>query len=122
MTRKKWPKIEDLENSQLQELKKIRLIDSMNSWVGSWSFLFFHVIWFTLWLMMAWDINTLTMIVSLEAIILMILLLMSQNRQGIKDDMRDEADYQADINSLKTTQKILDEVKQIKAELKNLKK
>ena len=122
MIRKKWPKIEDLENSQLQELKKIRLIDSMNSWVGSWSFLFFHVIWFTLWLMMAWDINALTMIVSLEAIILMILLLMSQNRQGIKDDMRDEADYQADINSLKTAQKILDEVKEIKAELKNLKK
>jgi uncharacterized membrane protein len=122
MARKKRAKIEDLQSDQLQELKRIRIIDSMNSLVGSWSFLFFHVIWFTLWLMMAWDINTLTMIVSLEAIILMILLLMAQNRQGIKDDMRDEADYQADINSLKTTQEILDEVKEIKEALKKLPK
>lgn len=114
-------KIEDLQSDQLQELKRIRIIDSMNSWVGSWSFLFFHVIWFTLWLMMAWDIDMLTMIVSLEAIILMILLLMAQNKQAIKDDMRDEADYQADINSLKTAQKILNEVKAIKEEIKAFK-
>ncbi|MFA6466692.1 MAG: DUF1003 domain-containing protein [Patescibacteria group bacterium] len=122
MARKKWAKIADLQSNQLQELKRIRIIDSMNSWVGSWFFLFFHVIWFTLWLMMSWDIDMLTMIVSLEAIVLMILLLMSQNRQGIKDDLRDEADYQADINSLKTAQKILDEVKEIKEEIKELKK
>lgn len=121
MPRKKRSEIENLQSDQLQELKRIRIIDSMNSWVGSWFFLFFHVIWFTLWLMMAWDIDMLTMIVSLEAIILMILLLMAQNRQGIKDDMRDEADYQADINSLKTAQKILDEVKEIKEEIKELK-
>ena len=114
--------IKDFEQKELNDLKRIKIVDSMNSWVGSWSFLFFHAVWFILWLVFHWDINMLTMVVSLEAIILMILLLMAQNRQSLKDDLRDEADYRADINSLDTAQKILNEVKEIKKELASLKK
>ena len=122
MPRKRLSKTRYLQSKQLENLERIRIIDSMNSWVGSWSFLFIHLVWFTLWLVLDLDINMLTMVVSLEAIILMILLLMAQNRQGLKDDLRDEADYQADINSLDTAQKIFDEVKEIKRELVKLKK
>jgi len=122
MPRKRLSKTRYLQSKQLENLERIRIIDSMNSWVGSWSFLFIHLVWFALWLVLDLDINMLTMVVSLEAIILMILLLMAQNRQGLKDDLRDEADYQADINSLDTAQKIFDEVKEIKRELVKLKK
>jgi len=98
---------------------KFDFIDSLNRWVGSWSFLIIHVIWFYVWLQYQWDINSLTMIVSLEAIILMILLLMAQNRQSIKDDLRDEADLQADLESIKLEKKILIEIEGLKKLIKN---
>jgi len=76
-----------------------KLTGSIATWTGSWNFLMLHVIWFSLWLALRLDINLLTLIVSLEAIILMNILLMAQNRQAKKDDLRDEADYQADKNA-----------------------
>ncbi|MCF7820379.1 MAG: DUF1003 domain-containing protein [Candidatus Pacebacteria bacterium] len=100
---------------------KFNFIDSLNKWVGSWSFLVIHVIWFYIWLHYRLDINSLTMIVSLEAIILMILLLMAQNRQSIKDDLRDEADLQADLESIELEKQVLKEVKALRKELKELK-
>ena len=94
---------------------KFDFIDSLNRWVGSWSFLIIHVIWFYIWLQYQWDINSLTMIVSLEAIILMIFLLMAQNRQSIKDDLRDEAD----LESIELEKKILIEIEVLKKLIKN---
>lgn len=105
----------------IRKFARIRMIDSMNAWVGSWTFLVIHTIWFIVWLAWEWDINMLTMIVSLEAIILMILLLMAQNRQSIRDDLRDEADYQADLQSVELAEKVLREVKSIKEDIKELK-
>lgn len=122
MSKKKRFDISALEKKEFASFRNIKIVDSMNAWVGSWAFLFLHVIWFTLWLVMDLDINMLTMTVSLEAIILMIILLMAQNRQGLKDDLRDEADYQADVNSLETAQKILDEVKDLKKKIERFKK
>jgi len=58
-------------------------------------------------------LKTRTLIVSLEAIILMSILLMTQTRQAKKDDLRDEADYQADKNSeleINEIKKIVDEI------------
>ena len=66
-----------LKRIKERESQLLSMIDSLNAWVGSWTFLIFHAIWFTLWLMWDLDINLLTMVVSLEAIILMILLLMA---------------------------------------------
>lgn len=100
----------------------LNLISSINYWVGSWTFLVIHVIWFAVWLAWKIDINLLTMIVSLEAIILMILLLMAQNRQSTSDNIRDEADYQADLRSMKASENILLQIKEIKKEIKEFKK
>ena len=107
---------------EMRRLRQTRLIDSMNSWVGSWGFLVIHVVCFIIWLAWQWDINMLTMIVSLEAIILMILLLMAQNRLSIRDDLRDEADLQADLQSVGLSEKVLREVKEIKREISKLQK
>lgn len=106
----------------IRSMARIRMIDSMNAWVGSWSFLVIHTLWFIMWLARRWDINMLTMIVSLEAIILMILLLMAQNRQSMRDDLRDETDLQADLRSVALAEKILKEVRALRREVKNLKK
>jgi len=101
---------------------KFKLIDSISSVVGSWWFLVLHIIWFSVWLIFRLDINSLIMIVSLEAIILMILLLMDQNRQVVRDDLRDEEDLQADLKSVKLGEEILKEVKEIKDRINKLEK
>ncbi len=111
-------KIKDIRE---EESYLITMLDSMNNWVGSWTFFVIHIFWFGAWLLWRIDINLLTMIVSLEAIMLMILLLMAQNRQNAKDDIRDDADYEADLRSVKASENILLHIKEIKAELKKLK-
>ncbi len=106
----------------LKKLRKFQFINSMNNLVGSWLFLVLHVIWFLVWLAFDIDINMLTMIVSLEAIILMILLLMAQNKQNMRDDIRDEADLQADLRSAELSEEILKEIKNLKRSIRELKK
>lgn len=114
---------------EIRQLREFKIVDSMNAWFGSWLFLFVHILWFTFWLTLKMDINLLTMIVSLEAIILCVLLLMSQNRQSIRDDIRDEADLQADLQSVALSEKVLRrvnalslDVKKLRAEIKTLEK
>lgn len=106
----------------LSLMERFQFIDSMNALVGSWLFLVIHVVWFTIWLAYDWDINMLTMIVSLEAIILMILLLMAQNRQSMRDDLRDEMDLQADLRSAKLAEEILMHIETMRRDIKKLKK
>jgi len=86
------------------------------------AFLIVHVIWFTIWLAYDLDINMLTMIVSLEAIVLMILLLMAQNRQALRDNIRDEMDLQADLRSVKMGEEILEHIEVIKKDINKLKR
>lgn len=89
-----FPNINNINSSLFD-----RATDRMASWFGSWNFLTLHMVWFIIWLWLKIDKNMLTMIISLEAIILMAVLLMAQNRQAERDDIRDEADYQADMRS-----------------------
>lgn len=103
------------------KISKFRFIDSISSVVGSWWFLIFHILWFAFWLYFKLDINLLIMVVSLEAIILMILLLMDQNRQVTRDDLRDEEDLQVDLKAVDLAEEILKEVKDIKERLNKLK-
>jgi uncharacterized membrane protein len=104
------------------KIGKFKLIDSISAVVGSWWFLIFHMIWFVLWLFFKVDISLLIMVVSLEAIILMILLLMDQNRQATRDDLRDEEDLQVDLKAVDLGEEILKEVKDIKERLDKLEK
>ena len=67
--------------------------DHITAFSGSWLFLSLHVLWFTLWISLhiePFPFGLLTMIVSLEAIFLSTLVMMSQNRQSDKDRKRDD--------------------------------
>ena len=89
-----------LEKYRQAKLKKSeRLSDLIAAWCGSWSFLLLHLIGFLLWLAFGLNFNFLTLVVSFEAILLINILLMAQNRQARGDELRDEADYQADKHS-----------------------
>ena len=111
-------------HKRLEQFRKANLKSSEKAagliakWTGSWSFLFLHIIGFILWLAFGLNFNFLTLIVSFEAILLMNILLMTQNRQAEKDDLRDEADYQADKSSQETITEIKTIVQDIQKKFK----
>lgn len=72
--------------------------DKLTAFSGSWLFLLLHALWFGLWIgfrVEPFPYGLLTMCVSLEAIGLSTVVLMSQNRQAAKDEVRD--DHEAEI-------------------------
>lgn len=96
-----------------------KLADFLTKIFGSIPFLTLNAIWFTIWIlinigmipgMQAFDpypFGLLTTIVSLEAIMLAIFVLISQNRQNKVDDLREEVDLQVDIITEKEVTKML---------------
>jgi len=84
-------------------------LEKLTDWIarfsGSMTFLLLNAGWFALWIYLnvsgkavfdPYPFGFLTMVVSLEAIILSILVLLAQNRQAAKDHIRDDVEY--DIN------------------------
>ncbi len=64
-----------------------RIADAITRFAGSMRFVYIHVIWFALWILLQvehYPYGLLTMIVSLEAIFLSTFLLISQNRADEK--------------------------------------
>lgn len=86
-----------------------KIADWMTQTFGSIPFLLLNAVWFLVWILAnvglipmfkpfdPFPFGLLTMIVSLEAIILAIFVLISQNRASSVDDLREEIDLQVDI-------------------------
>ena len=99
------------------------LSDHITAFSGSWLFIGLHTVWFALWFVFRLDINTLTLIVSLEAIYLASLVLMSQNRSGVRDHARDELEAQ-EVDQLvhngEEIKQVQHEIKQVQDEIKQI--
>lgn len=104
-----------------------RVADDLTSAFGSTTFLFLNIIWFTLWIAVnmefipgiaAFDpfpFGLLTMMVSLEAIILAIIILASQNRQSYISSLREELHMQVNLiaeEEITKALKLLSEIRQ----------
>jgi len=86
-----------------------RWADAVAAWSGSIPFLLIHCVIFAVWIVWnttpalhAFDpypFGLLTMSVSLEAIVLSVLLLLSQNRQSAKDRVRSDIEYQVNLKA-----------------------
>ena len=87
-----------------------RVADAITAFAGDMRFLYLHVIWFGLWIltnMLGWHVpgipkdpypfGLLTMIVSLEAIFLSTLVMISQNRMQAISDERSELDLHINL-------------------------
>jgi uncharacterized membrane protein len=86
-----------------------RLTDAITDFAGSMSFVYLHSAWFGVWVLinlglagasLAFDkfpFGLLTMIVSLEAIFLSTFVMISQNRQAARADVRSELDFENNI-------------------------
>lgn len=94
-----------------------RIADAAAAFSGSISFLVVHMVWFGAWIAVNLELvpvlhtfdpfpfGLLTMIVSLEAIFLSCMVLISQSRQAAKDRIRSDAEYDANIRAgLEVTQ------------------
>ncbi|OGI94966.1 hypothetical protein A3A03_02220 [Candidatus Nomurabacteria bacterium RIFCSPLOWO2_01_FULL_40_18] len=96
-----------------------RIADWMTSHFGSMTFLILNVVFFILWIVVnvggvngisAFDpypFNLLTMVVSLEAIILAVFVLISQNRTSKVDDLREETHLQLNLVSEREVTKLI---------------
>jgi uncharacterized membrane protein len=64
-----------------------RIADAITRFAGSMAFVYFHIIWFSVWIIAGvegYPYGLLTMIVSLEAIFLSTFVMISQNRADFK--------------------------------------
>ena len=76
------------------------MADKIAGFVGSWPFIYLHIVWFGFWILYpieSFPYGLLTMIVSLEAILLATLIMMSQNRQAARDRHHADADYETNL-------------------------
>lgn len=106
-------KIVKNENEIIDSLRKTqdRIADIITSFAGSMRFVYIHSVWFGVWVVvnvgllgstLVWDdypFGLLTLIVSLEAIFLSTFVMLSQNRQADRADLRAELDYETNIRS-----------------------
>ncbi len=102
--------------------------DWIANFSGSLSFLIIHIVLFAVYILLNvgfvkfgdWDpfpFGLLTMVVSLEAIILSTLLLYSQNRQVARDRVRADIEYDVNLKAELQIQHLHEKVDQIHAEI-----
>lgn len=118
-----------IEGFEAKELKKrswsLRLADRLTSVFGSFGFLTLNVLLFVFWVLAnigyipdvpvfdPFPFPLMTTIVSLEAIILTLIVLMSQNRSSFISSLREEIDMQVNLTAEREITKILQIIGQI---------
>jgi uncharacterized membrane protein len=100
--------------------------DWITEHAGRMTFVYFHALWFGLWVLANTGVfgpqymfdpfpyGLLTMIVSLEAIFLSTFIMVSQNTQAQRSELRAELDYQVNLKAEKEIAEILALLKELK--------
>jgi uncharacterized membrane protein len=119
-------KHEDIER---RKTLQIRIADSVTRFSGSMAFVWLHVVWFGIWIVLngGWlpgyegfdpfPFGLLTMIVSLEAIFLSTFVLISQNRMQAAADRRSELDLHINLLAEREATLILAKLARIEEKL-----
>ncbi len=88
-----------------------RAADQITAFAGSLNFVYLHSVWFGIWIALnvgvlgaslkfdKFPFGLLTMIVSLEAIFLSTFVMVSQNRQAARADVRSQLDFETNLRS-----------------------
>ncbi|MEI8057430.1 MAG: DUF1003 domain-containing protein [Actinomycetes bacterium] len=86
--------------------------DKVTNFAGSLNFVYLHGVWFAIWIIIniglisaglmfdKYPFGLLTMIVSLEAIFLSTFVMVSQNRQAARSQLRAQVDFDSNLQSL----------------------
>lgn len=107
-----------------------RVADWITEFAGSMACVVLHVVIFAVWIgwnlfaptqgFDAYPFGLLTMIVSLEAILLSTFVMISQNRQAKHADLRAELDYEVDVEAESEMKKMLQRLDEIEAKIMTL--
>ncbi len=104
--RRHWKYVKDLRDVQ------DKIADKVTKFAGSLRFVYLHAAWFGVWILLnvtnvfgskhfdGFPFGLLTMIVSLEAIFLSTFVMVSQNRQAARSDLRSQVDFESNLQSL----------------------
>ena len=88
-----------------------RAADRVTNFAGSLNFVYIHSVWFGVWILInigligsaltfdKFPFGLLTMIVSLEAIFLSTFVMVSQNRQAARADIRSQLDFETNLRA-----------------------
>jgi uncharacterized membrane protein len=88
-----------------------RIADAITSFAGRMVFVYVHAVWFAVWIALnegllgkagvfdPYPYGLLTMIVSLEAIFLSTFVMISQNRQAARENVRADLDFETNLRS-----------------------
>ncbi len=109
-----------------------KLADRIVRFTGTMRFVYLHVLFFGAWVSLnilsvefGWDkypFNFLTLIVSLEAIFLSTFVLIVENREAKRSDLRAQLDYELNLRAEGEVRAILRELAAIRRELDASKK
>lgn len=108
-----------------------RIADAITDFTGSMAFVYVHVAWFGIWILLniglfhlphlsefdPFPFSFLTMVVSLEAIFLSTFVLISQNRLAAASEKRAELDLQVNLLAEQKATKVLEMLDQITSQL-----
>lgn len=107
-----WSVTHERKHFALLQKKEDVISDQITKFAGSLNFIYIHAVWFGIWVAanvgafgasLAFDkfpFGLLTMLVSLEAIFLATFVMVSQNRQAARADLRAQVDFEANLQSL----------------------
>lgn len=130
--RKNTSAIAELQRQESAQLPlQERLAGRITDFFGSMAFVYLHVIWFGLWILLnvglinipylsqfdPYPFGFLTLVVSLEAIFLSTFVLIAQNRLARQSERRAELDLQVDLLAEQKVAKILELLDQIVRQL-----
>jgi uncharacterized membrane protein len=88
-----------------------RAADAITDFSGSMRFVYIHSVWFSIWILLnvglfsgalefdKYPFGLLTMIVSLEAIFLSTFVMITQNRQASRADIRSQLDFETNLRA-----------------------
>ena len=102
------------ERARWQHAREVqdKVSDRVTGFAGSLNFVYIHTLWFVIWIVInvglvgtglkfdEYPFGLLTMIVSLEAIFLSTFVMVSQNRQAARANIRSQVDFESNLQSL----------------------
>lgn len=122
-------------NTEFDKLEtfSLQLADKIAEMAGNIWFALAHIVWFLLWIYIndghslfgiavfdPYPYGLLTMWVSLEAIFLSLFILISQNRQSQKSELRAELDYQVNLKTEKDVAEVLSILREMREEVQDI--
>jgi len=103
----------DINHRALHEVGQVqqKVAALISRFAGSVAFVYIHIVWFAVWITMnlgafgkrlefdPFPFGLLTMVVSLEAIFLSTFILITQNRQEARSELRSEIDFKNNVRA-----------------------